>query len=481
MVSIVVVGYPSSGKSSLINSVIKRSVCPTGVKRTTEKPTVYTVETVNGLLPNSKIDAIVSSDDVVINEIIDVPGMSDSGDTAKTFDTITFDILSKADIVIWCTDSRTAFLTTSELAAFNAVRARIDRNASTIGHACVLQIYMTKFDIKVDLNTVFDEVVPKAQSTSGEIESEDSDVLALVREVYTKTGIKPVPFNAFGLSVSQGSEALQRLVLKSCSPTKHNIQFNIKPAIDQLPAEHERAKFRSFIEGQLTTYRNELGARTYLAEPNHVRHSVPPYTWSGPIISQQNYDKYLDRTSHKLVKLCIENVSNAFMKHLIRFILIKTVDEHALFCKEFNIKGTGPYLECMWNTYSLYLKVTNIDELKTVEQDHTQCFRIYNILSWTDIKKACKFYYNSVHIDIYDVSISTYTHTIQFGKLGCHVPYNTLNSDSVLKPLREVLSTEFVNRVHVAREEIGLEPLSEAIILTRILASRTTSEFLSLL
>jgi GTPase SAR1 family protein len=508
MVSIAVIGYPSAGKSSLINAVIRRSVCNTAMKRTTEVSTEYTVESINQIIPNSRIERIISSDDIEISKIIDVPGLSDSGDIEKNFDKITFEVLTKVDIVIWCTDSNNAFLTVAEFEAFQNIRSRIDKNASTTGHACILQIYMTKFDVRVDMETVFNSVEKPSSVSGGEIETEDSDVFGLMRGVYEKTGIKPIPFNAFGLSLLQGSESLRKLILKKCNPTPHNTQFNLKPAIDQLPYDRDRAAFRTFIDGSLTQYRVELVAKFDSNKYGFTGSDITD-SFQLPISINERHCGIFDRYSFganryrmilvaKPQTIVNHGIPESHIKDLVDFILIKTQKECEDFGKKFNITCTGVYSEALWNNYSTVLRIESdslyaprfvIDDYGTLYPNcldrfqHVHNFRLYNIMKWNHYAMAAKLYYTTM------IKTRNHPHNIigivdygiNFGVLGDWVPDNCINIDVATKPLNEIVTNAFVNKVIKRRSELGLEYISEAMILTRIMLSRTTGEFLSVL
>src|SRR3989338_2706610 len=112
--NIAVIGLPSSGKSTMINSLIKQRVLQSGVCRTTTD--IHYIGSENEFnFPNERFHRHHPiSDDGINFSIIDLPGIADSENTKKekSFDEMTSAWIEKADIVMWTSDIQTAFITT---------------------------------------------------------------------------------------------------------------------------------------------------------------------------------------------------------------------------------------------------------------------------------------------------------------------------------------------------------------------------------
>ena len=83
---IALVGLPSAGKSSIINSLIGKRMAQSGVSRTTTEVKLY--------------DNLISDDDIKY-KIYDLPGIADIEDKDNNFDTLIFDTIRKCNMVIW--------------------------------------------------------------------------------------------------------------------------------------------------------------------------------------------------------------------------------------------------------------------------------------------------------------------------------------------------------------------------------------------
>ena len=108
------VGLPSSGKSSIINSLCFKRIQQTGICRTT---TEYKL-----------IDDTLIDDANNKFKVIDLPGICDSEETIKSskdFNELTYAHIKNANLIIWTSDINKAFITTHEVEEFNKIKKYI--------------------------------------------------------------------------------------------------------------------------------------------------------------------------------------------------------------------------------------------------------------------------------------------------------------------------------------------------------------------
>lgn len=141
-------GLPSAGKSTAINAIIGQRILQSGVARTSMKATLVGARNVLGLSAEQFHEAAVASDDSVACSLLDLPGVADGLNTSEAvnFDALTLEWAVKADVVLWVSDARTAFITSHETAEFNRVRACLDGSTRTTGRLHQLAIVLTKFE-----------------------------------------------------------------------------------------------------------------------------------------------------------------------------------------------------------------------------------------------------------------------------------------------------------------------------------------------
>ena len=99
-ISICTIGFPSTGKSTLINCIGGKYLLASGLCRTT--------------IEIKKINKVLKSDDGIDFVMSDMPGINDAIDTKKEFNELTYKEIVNHDIILWCTDINTAFLTDYE-------------------------------------------------------------------------------------------------------------------------------------------------------------------------------------------------------------------------------------------------------------------------------------------------------------------------------------------------------------------------------
>lgn len=235
--NICLVGLPSAGKSSIINSLIGKRKAQSGVSRTTTTQVLF--------------EKCVSDDDVKYN-IYDLPGIADVEDTDFKYDQVIFDTIKKCNLVIWVSDISKAFITNHEKKEFEKIKDYIDKIAIENGIPVQLVILLSKVD-----KELMEEKKEQPKKWSKRVVDSDDELdckedTTIFDMWKTVTGmfkdIDVMLFNAYGRSYynRSSSEKLKQFV-KSYNPQNVNIDFNIKKYHSYTNELHDIVKVRYFI------------------------------------------------------------------------------------------------------------------------------------------------------------------------------------------------------------------------------------------
>ena len=244
--NISLVGLPSSGKSSIINSLTGKRVAQSGVSRTTIAETLY---------QNLK------SDDNIDFNIYDLPGIADIEDIENKFDNLIKTCIIKSDLVIWVTDITKAFITNHEETEFTKIMEHILNLKLTKGLSIQLIIMLSKVDqsieqtekkvkevINVDTNNIVNvETLDELVEITGD---EDTTINDIYMDITNKfAGIDVICYNAFGKSLygPLSSNTLKEFA-KKYNPTSSNILFNLKKYFDIMPGLKNSALYDHCIK-----------------------------------------------------------------------------------------------------------------------------------------------------------------------------------------------------------------------------------------
>ena len=250
---VVLIGFPSSGKSTMINSLSGKRFLNTGVRRTTVEPTF-----IGGLNPEipgiNKIKKInLVCDDGHPYCIIDLPGVSDSEDKKNEFDEIADKYIEYADIILWVSSSQTAFLTNYEIEIFKKITEKVAIHSMKSNKVHQIGIVLSKMNEKVDEKKMnitnyiegkqFDSSDSDSDTDSDSDSDSDStndeseisgdedttvlDCLVRIRKFFPDVNVDW--FNAFGRITHKKkmSHKLKKLVKAKEMSSKYNINFSI--------------------------------------------------------------------------------------------------------------------------------------------------------------------------------------------------------------------------------------------------------------
>ena len=202
---IALIGLPSSGKSTLINSLAKKRVLQTGLARTTLEPTL--IGETNVLQTKNFIKIKLVSDDGIEYQILDLPGIADAEDvdkkTGNTFDDIAEAYITKCNLILWCSSADTAFLTKHEKTEFDKYKNFLHKISKETCTFYNIAIVLTKSDIKntcdaVQLDSDNEENLNIEEIINSDEETGLKDSIIRVEKIFDGTNIPILYFNAHG-------------------------------------------------------------------------------------------------------------------------------------------------------------------------------------------------------------------------------------------------------------------------------------------
>ena len=181
------VGLPSSGKSSVINSLVFKRLLQSGVCRTTTEFKL--------------IDEDVFDDKNNKFKVYDLPGICDSEETNNNiFNDLTYAHITNSNLIIWTSDVNKAFLTTHEVNEYNKLKKYIKEFSDISGTLYHVIIMLSKCD--KDLTKEGKEK-KNTKNVNDEIDDsdEDTDIIDLIKKVKEKFIDEDILlYNAYGNS-----------------------------------------------------------------------------------------------------------------------------------------------------------------------------------------------------------------------------------------------------------------------------------------
>lgn len=231
------VGLPSSGKSSIINSLLFKRQLQSGVCRTTTD-----VNIVNKEINDDKNNKF---------KVIDLPGICDSEESDIKFNDLTYQHVKEANLIYWVSDVNKAFITTHEVNEYNHLKEYVEKLHKETGRLYHMAIMLSKCDkdnkkcVK-QINKIKllddDEIVDSDEDTN------IGDLIDKVKKKFPQDDI--LLFNAYGRSYhhKKASETLKNFVIKMVGvPSNVNITFDITKYITNYVEDQKDSYFNIFL------------------------------------------------------------------------------------------------------------------------------------------------------------------------------------------------------------------------------------------
>jgi len=281
------IGLPSSGKSSIINSLLFKRQLQSGVCRTTTDVHI--------------IEEILIDDNNNEFRVIDLPGICDSEESDKKFNDMTYTHIKDANLIYWVSDVNKAFITTHEVNEYNNLKDFIQELQNDTGRIYKYAIMLSKCDkdcrkkSKAKKQKINDEIIDSDEDT------DINDLIDKVKEKFPSDDI--LLFNAYGRSYyhKKTSPILKKFVTKmiGSSPSKINITFDITKYISNY-LEHQ---LESYFKIFLLKYKEYLNY--YISFLDLI------YFWNNLTIDQKH---------HHLLMVCDEHDKDNLNYRIFKYI-----------------------------------------------------------------------------------------------------------------------------------------------------------------
>lgn len=295
------VGLPSSGKSSIINSLLNKRILESGVCRTTTT--------------QNELSDIITDDDGNKFCVIDLPGICDSEENDTKFTDMTQAYITKANLIFWVSDVNKAFITTHEVNEYNKLKKYLNTFTNDNG---------TLYDISIIISKCnFDSSDKKLKKKSrinedGEIddEHEDTNLCNMVDKVKEKFPNENIMlFNAYGRIShnKKASSVFKQFVNKMYGNLSDcNTRFSISNFYETYTKRQEKEYCDCFIRN----YDNYLAGKitidvimkhfAKMNDKNRIK-----YTLQNTIIEDKKFNFY----KYKLVDSIIKAYPNIYSLH----------------------------------------------------------------------------------------------------------------------------------------------------------------------
>ena len=232
------VGLPSSGKSSIINSLVFKRLLQSGVCRTTTEANILDIEVIDDNNNNFRV--------------IDLPGICDSEESEhdNKFNDLTYGHITNANLIIWVSDINKAFITTHEVTEYNKLKKYIKDFENQTGALYHIAILLSKCDKELK-NSNTKQKIPSTSTDEIDDSDEDTDIFDLIDKVKYKFPDDDIMlFNAYGRAYhhKKSSVSLKNFIKKMIGlPQNYNIEFNITKYISNYKDDQQKLYYSKFI------------------------------------------------------------------------------------------------------------------------------------------------------------------------------------------------------------------------------------------
>jgi small GTP-binding protein len=320
-------GLPSSGKSTLINSLVGERILQSGVCRTTTEM-------------NELSNEVIIDDNGNKFVAIDLPGICDSEEKNINFNDITEAHITRANLVCFVSDVNKAFITTHEVNEYKKIKKIVKNLEKENGTIYDVAIILTKCDFNEELKEKKTKV-PSKNTREISDSDEDTDLGDLIKKAKEKLPDEDIIlFNAFGRirHSNRISQKLKRIVEKSgVNPTYNNTSFSIKKYCYEIQRRQELSyvekfneRMKLFIENKIQ-FENVMNAFENMNEENQyyivenyseqdVNYRIFDFICTSLARKKHFYNKNKTKFSQFYIKYYIHMLNNNMLNKTQNFV-----------------------------------------------------------------------------------------------------------------------------------------------------------------
>ena len=276
-----VVGLPSAGKSTFVNSLAGRRYLDSGETRTTLEPSLVGYENIfkfpavsDSMKRKRYFKCSLRSDDGKEFDLLDLPGVSDAKDKNKKFDKMTLEYITACDLIFWVTSAETAFIHAYEKEFFKKMVTILSNDTLETGKLHQMAIVISKFEF--DDEPLFHEInkfsgsfIPQSQKPSRFNGNDDNDEIRtggiessskvnIVKDVEKHYGkkFKIIKFSAYSRIYHHkgSSDELKNIVIRKGIPPRKNLTFELEWADKGIDQKRNTAYINSFYHHLSSLY-----------------------------------------------------------------------------------------------------------------------------------------------------------------------------------------------------------------------------------
>ena len=327
------VGLPSSGKSSIINSLCFKRLLQSGVCRTT---TEY-----------KKLDIDIFDDFNNKFKVIDLPGISDSEENEMKFNDLTYTHIIDANLIVWVSDVHKSFITTHEVDEYNKLKDFITKRQEDTGTIYKIVIMLSKCDKEINY-TKKPTIKLTKKNDLEEITDleEDTDINDLVNKVKEKFPNEDIIlFNAYGRSYhNEKSSNTLKTFIRTISgiPKNVNTTFDISKYMKNY-VEEQKISYELKFESVYKIFINLDGSNCFQYAQMIINNENKDNLET--ILNKLNASKLiqlwkkLDKQfiiSH-LIKICSADYDRIYQNYLYIIFVVKQLNNEIIKNEQYNI------------------------------------------------------------------------------------------------------------------------------------------------
>ena len=369
------VGLPSSGKSTLINSLLGKRKLQTGTSKTTNKAVF--------------IETLIADDDKNKFRVIDLPGICNTEVQDIFVNNLTYAYILRATLIFWVSDVKTAFSTEYEVNEFNKLQEYLNEHSKNNIRLYDIGIILSNCSEYVNINDDGNIVLNKYINII--------DVINKTQEKFKDIKIKL--FNAFGRIYHHPiSSDISKKFLKSrllYVPSTENIYFSITEYIKTY--KHRQSKYILYL--------------LYKEFPYYSNNVYNEITYNRIITLYNLLDEtliisFLNTIFKKYIKMdwtCFKFLNYVYTNSLNLSNATNIIDSYQILYLKYLIKIINT------DAYSIYINLVSDCTIETIITELSKCkekYRLYFdifihnvIFEYTNISTRCK----NILLDLYKI------------------------------------------------------------------------------